>query len=72
MLLNAVNLCTAEAFVVIVLEADWMKPSSGFIFISFNLYREWLISIACLAEKPIRINPQQCVHSNKMMQVLKP
>lgn len=50
-LLKAVNLCAAEFS--IALDADWIKPKLGFVFVTIDMYMKRLISIACVAEESI-------------------
>jgi len=59
-LLDTIYFCAVKTLVV--LKADWTKPELSFVLIAFNLYVGWLISIACIAEKPIWPNSQKSRH----------
>jgi len=59
-LLDTIYLCAIKALVI--LKTGWAKPKLSFILISFNMYVGWLISIACIAEKPVWPNSQKSRH----------
>lgn len=59
-LLDTIYLCAVKT--PVILKTGWAKLELSLVLIAFNMYVGWLISIACVAEKPIWPNSQKSRH----------